>query len=107
MDKIWYIKINNIEEGPYSFYDLKSNWRISPETLAWKEGFVSWLPIRDIEELKDLFKDEKQPEMEEPETKPEPEEEIALPLSKDPFSILFWVLITALLIFYIFYKYFL
>lgn len=57
-NKIWYIQINGEKLGPYSFQDLKRNWKITPDTLAWREGFVNWLPLRDILELKDLFKDE-------------------------------------------------
>ena len=61
MDIIWYIRINDSTEGPYSFDELKSDRRLTPETLAWRNGFSKWLPICEIPELKDLFKQRKKP----------------------------------------------
>ena len=55
MDKIWYIFINEKQEGPYSFDDLKKDQRISPDTYAWCDGMADWQKIEDIPELDELF----------------------------------------------------
>ncbi len=58
MDKIWFISIEGSREGPWSFEDLKNDTRITPDTLIWKDGFDGWKKIRDVPELKELFKDD-------------------------------------------------
>jgi len=58
MDKIWYIKIEEEPEGPYSVEELRWDSRVSPSTLAWREGMPAWLPMRQIPELVVLFSDE-------------------------------------------------
>lgn len=66
MTKIWYILIDGKSEGPWTFDELKENSKITPDTLAWKEGFDNWTKIRDIPELKELFEEvSKPPEVEE------------------------------------------
>jgi len=52
MTKEWYIYINDNREGPYSPEELKADTRITLNTLAWKPGMNSWLPIREIPELR-------------------------------------------------------
>lgn len=60
MNKIWYILVNGKEEGPFSVEELKNETLITPDTLAWKEGFEKWIPIRNIPELQIIFKDEEE-----------------------------------------------
>ncbi len=55
MEKVWYIKIEEEPEGPYSFEELQWDSRITLDTLAWREGMPQWLPIREITELAFLF----------------------------------------------------
>lgn len=95
MEKIWYIDIQGKREGPFSFFDLRRDDRINPDTLVWKKGFSNWKPIRDVPELKEVFADEKPHEDEE---KPEdegrikpilPQDEIVLDLQKGP-PYFFW-----------------
>lgn len=103
MEKIWFILINDKKEGPYSFLELKQDDRITPDTLAWREGFAKWLPIRAIPELRDLFKDEEtQKEPEKIVFSPTPENEV-ISLRKDPPSFNIWILMAVLIILYFFY----
>lgn len=62
MEKIWFIKIDCIEEGPFSVKELKWDPRVTPDTLVWREGFVAWVPMRNVAELKEVFTDESQSE---------------------------------------------
>jgi len=55
MDKVWFIKVEKEPEGPFSVEELRWDPRITPETLAWREGMSAWLPIRQIPELASLF----------------------------------------------------
>lgn len=61
--KIWFLFINNVEEGPFSVAELCKDPRILPSTLAWREGMERWLPICQIPELKAIFNQE--PELQE------------------------------------------
>lgn len=110
MDKVWFIEIAGKAEGPYSIWELKSDARITPDTFVWKEGFTKWLPIRKVPELKEIFKDTSdtpQPLSEEKnkgKTSLPEQDEIALKLQSDFPPFLFWLLITFLIIFYVFYR---
>lgn len=108
MNKIWFIWIDGMKEGPYNAIDLKRDPRITPDTLVWKEGFKEWKAIRHVGELKEIFKDK-------PESKPlhentplpigkgAPEEE-ALTLQNDPFQFYLWLLVIVLITLYLFYQ---
>lgn len=100
MEKIWYIIFDNREEGPFSVEDLINDPHVTEETLAWREGFDSWRPIKEIPELKDFFKkrllEEVEPE-EEGEEEIAPQDEIVLDLQKDP-SFFFLILVIIILI---------
>lgn len=61
MDYVWFIIFKGKEKGPYSFQDLQRIKEITPDTLAWREGMETWLPIRRIPELKKLFEDKDNP----------------------------------------------
>lgn len=56
-EKLWYIRLEGKEEGPYSFMDLKSDPRITPEVDAKKKEWADWVPIGEISELSQLFAD--------------------------------------------------
>lgn len=108
MGKIWYISIDGKEEGPYSIRDLKFDYRVTPDTLAWKEGFESWLPIRDIPELKELFEEET-PVVGEKEEKGEvsgtgPQDELVLDFHREPSFLFFWLIIAVVIICYVLYE---
>jgi len=59
MKRVWYIKIEKEPEGPFSVDELRWDTRLTPDTLAWRNGMSTWLPIRQIPELASLFEKEK------------------------------------------------
>lgn len=109
MKKIWYIKINHIEEGPFSVQELKQDRRITPDTLVWKEGFTTWVPMRKVAELKEVFKDEPEPKSlnEEKEltsknkTIQDDKGALVLNPSYDFIPFLFWLLVILIVITYV------
>lgn len=105
MNKIWFIKFEGIEEGPYSIQDLKYDRRITPDTLVWREGFTQWVPIRNVPELQEVFEEEPQPKpLEEGKLKKKKikaeKEALAVhaPYEFNPF--LFWLLIMLIVLGY-------
>ena len=105
MKKIWFIEIEGKREGPYSVMDLKRDKRITPDTLAWRPGFENWVPIRNIPELKKIFEEEFEAEEEAEETRPIPADELTLLLEKEPPYLFFiWLVIVALIMFYVLYQ---
>ena len=50
-EQIWYVDIEGVKEGPFSIRELKRDARLTPDTLAWRPGFESWVPIKHIPEL--------------------------------------------------------
>jgi hypothetical protein len=105
MEKIWYIKVNSIPEGPFSVRELKRDRRITPNTLVWREGFAKWVAIRYVVELKEVFADDESPDYEKKEEKPFPSripdrEELALDLRIDP-PRFFWLLVIAIILIYL------
>ncbi|CCB90447.1 putative uncharacterized protein [Waddlia chondrophila 2032/99] len=109
MGKIWFLYINNKQEGPYSYLELSKDHRLTPDTFAWKEGMEDWKPIAEIDELNGLVdkneegweetdSDEKQPA-------PVPDEQIVLEMKHGrPFP---WGgMLIVLIILLFFYEYF-
>lgn len=93
--KEWFIDIEGKKEGPFSISDLKRDNRITPDTLAWKQGFIRWKKIRDIPELKEIFADADDKSKIDLSVKDQlinQREEIILDLRKDP-PYLFWTFI--------------
>ena len=102
MEKIWFIIIKGKKEGPYSFYDLRRDCRITPDTFVWKEGFFKWKKLRDVPELKEVFADEKNGKnhlIDKGNLILSPQEEIILDLQKEP-PYLFWMLIILCILLY-------
>lgn len=110
MRKEWYIRIEGASEGPYSISDLKKDPRLTPDTLAIREGMQNWLPIKDIPELKEIFEEKKTGTEEE--KKPEEEEEVAGPerileMSPDPNYLFYIILVVVLIVLlFLFFNYF-
>jgi hypothetical protein len=110
MDKIWYIYIDGKKEGPYDIQDLRRHPKVTPDTLAWKQGFRQWVPLRSIFELIDLFKDEdtivqdeeedEQKPLKTPKTKIEND---TLALRYEPPASYFWIFVAILIIVYTVY----
>ena len=107
MEKIWFIIIDGKKEGPYNVGNLKRHIRLTPDTLAWKEGMPQWLPIRQIPELKMIFEDDAAiPSDENVKKKSDvfKTEDETLTLRYEPPSFYFWLFIGALLIVYTLYQ---
>ena len=106
MQKIWFIEINGIREGPYSIRDLKRHKLVTPDTLVWKEGFTKWTKIRFVPELKDVFTDEHPPEKQKisPPITPTGKDELVLDLQRGFPPYLFWLIMALLLLSYFFYR---
>lgn len=94
----WHIKMRGDQEGPYSFWDLKADPRITPDTLAWKKGMPAWTPIRLIPELQELFDEGLQPPL-------NPGEEGVLTLEKTPKEQFLWILLIVLSLSLVLYLY--
>ena len=56
--KVWYILIENQEEGPYSIQELRNDRRLTPSVLVRKSGSKRWYPIGRVKSLKAVFIDE-------------------------------------------------
>ena len=117
MVKEWYIRIGNGQEGPYGVEELRSDRRITPETLVWKEGFDSWVPIGSVDELSSIFVDATSEEGEKPAGEGDKEESdrtklrtritpdgLVVDARREPPNILFWLAMALLLSLYLFYK---
>jgi hypothetical protein len=103
-EKIWYIKIDDKEEGPYSFEDLKRDKRITPNTLARKKHHPFWRLIRKIPELRKLFFDDESIDPEENVSSTAPwREELTLEMQRDPSYFFWWLLLIFILVAYLIY----
>jgi GYF domain 2 len=107
MKKEWFIKINNKEEGPFSSKELKRHPLVTPDTLVRKKNQSSWIPIRFVVELKEVFEDE--PEgtpLHEPSPIPTPigPDQATLTLQQDPFQFILWLLVLLIILTYTAYR---
>lgn len=100
-------------EGPFTLEELRHDSRVTPDTLVWKEGFPRWIPIRKIPELKELFVDPVSQEelSEEEEEKKKTDflqnkgnDELAIDIDNEPPTLLFWIIVVAMLFAYMMYK---
>lgn len=107
MEKIWFIDIGGKTEGPFSFYDLRADSRITPDTWVWKKGFEGWKKAREVPELRSLFEDST-PNDEEPvtlvkKTTLPPRDELTLEMREPPY--LWWIIIAILALSYVIFKF--
>lgn len=95
MEKIWYIKIQGKQQGPFSVEQLKGMKEITLDTLVWSPKLKDWVPLRLIPELKEIFSDfeEDEPDSERTKEKSYPEETGELVLEMQPSlpPLLFWL----------------
>lgn len=105
MKKEWFVIIDGQREGPYTPADLKIHFKVTPDTLAWKEGFKEWVAIRFIPELKFIFEDETsgQPIKDEEFKAPVDtgSDEATLTLRRDPFQFLLLIVLLIILLIYL------
>lgn len=106
--KIWFIQIGGNQEGPFSVIDLKRDPRVNPDTLVWRKGFNSWLPIRKVPELKNVFKDEPSPSQDEEEVEAgkavRGKDALVIDRQKDPPPIFFFLLIILIVVLFMILK---
>lgn len=108
MKKVWYIKFGENQEGPYSVEQLRSDRRITPETLVWRKGFSNWVPIGKVPELKVIFEDSEPADQQGNELSLKNEYskgELAIDMRFDP-PFLFWILIFLIVMSYLFFQLF-
>ena len=108
-EKIWYIFVEEKQEGPFSAKELLFDDRVTLDTFVWKEGYPEWVLLQRVEELRRLFTKEQNQEKadEETEAKTErvvPQEEIVLDYGKEPNLFYLWLLVAMILLFYFAYK---
>jgi hypothetical protein len=111
MNKCWYIIIQGKQEGPYSFIDLSKNEKLTPDTLVWREGFDKWIPMRQVAELQEIFRDKPKsiPIQERFQTKkipihPVDKLDAVLSSQMDPYQFYLWIVCVILIILYIIYR---
>lgn len=51
----WFTKIDGKEQGPFSRKELRYHKDLTPYTLVKKVGWDRWLPLCQVDELRDLF----------------------------------------------------
>lgn len=111
MNNKWFIIINGKEEGPYTATDLRNHPYVTPDTLACPAGLSTWTPIRNIEELSDIFKDDDEAEPIQERFVPKKggesilsqDEEVAF-LRQDPYQFWLWLLVIILVLIYVLYQ---
>lgn len=107
-EAVWFVLIEGKKEGPFAALQLRHDYRINPDTLVSKAEWTNWIPIREVEELAELFKDAKTQEELLPKPKkplqPIGKEELALDIQKDPIPTFVWIIIL-LIIFYLLYEF--
>ena len=103
--KKWFIKVDGEVEGPYSFRELKQHPDVTPDTLAKKEGWSTWQPIRTIEELSSLFEDKEE------DSSPNANKvqdnflgEIVLDARQEPPQFVLWLVLALILVLYLLYQ---
>lgn len=103
--KEWYVIIEGHVKGPLTINELRKEWKITPDTLVWKEGFGEWLPIRLIPELKILFEDppakKPTPPIEPPAKKPLAQNEVLTVHFPPPYLITGLIVVILLLLYFL------
>lgn len=103
----WWIKLGEVSEGPFSISQLRSDSRITPDTLVWKKGFVKWVPIRQVEELAEVFTDAGEPHMPAGKIRVNPrDDELVIDTQKDPFDFFYWLILAVIIISYVLYQFY-
>ena len=110
-EKVWFIILENKQEGPYSILDLKKEARFNPDTLIWKKGFKEWTAARNVAEIQEVFSDElPSQETQEPHQGKAlgsdlgQESQATLTMQQDPYQLILWILVVLLIIIYAFYQ---
>jgi hypothetical protein len=107
-DKIWFIAVDAKKEGPYGILELRRHPFFTPDTLVWKEGFSRWLPARDVPELQKAFEDTPEEEisndLKTKKVPTPPGDELVIDMREDPPPFYFWLLVSAVILAFVFYQ---
>lgn len=100
---MWYVIIEGATLGPFTEDELFRQPGFTPDSLVWRDGFAGWTPARDVEELKDLFKDKNSPQQEEEDEddKSKLTGDDVLAAKAEPPFLLIWFIIAALILIYL------
>ncbi|MBA3721863.1 MAG: DUF4339 domain-containing protein [Parachlamydiaceae bacterium] len=108
MNKEWYILIDSKQEGPFTLLELKRHPLITPDTLVWRPGFEKWVPIRQVADLKEVFKDEPEAVPLEDLVKPKSQstsdlkqDQDTLAIQLEPFQFYIWLLVIIIVILFV------
>lgn len=105
MEKIWFMLIEEHEEGPFSPAQLRNHPRFTPDTLMRKLGSKLWKQARYIDELNILFEDEV-PLIIDSKITTSNADELILVANQDPPFFYLGFLLTLILLAYILYRFF-
>lgn len=47
----WFLSYNGTQEGPFDLAQARQRVYANPEGYAWREGYASWIPLREVQEL--------------------------------------------------------
>ena len=110
--KIWFVVIRGKQEGPFTKEELFADKRLTPDTLAWKPGLPTWMPLRNIPELKDLFEEKavhrppgKPSIFEEEKLQTAGKDALILENYREPPPWILWLIFALLLLFYTWLKF--
>ena len=109
-NKEWFVIYNNVQEGPYSLFDLKNDIRFTPDIFVWKKGFHEWVMARYIPEVQKVFKDEvvnnESKDFGDQIVDPDlgQQDQAALAMQQDPYQFLLWFIILMIVLLYTFYQ---
>lgn len=106
-ERIWFILIGGKKEGPYSISQLRSHPKLTPDTLVWRKGFSKWIPIAQVKELKEVFRDDKKKKRPDDKKK---DLKLSYVLAKtnhhfNPKPFFWWLLLLSLVLFYVLYRF--
>jgi hypothetical protein len=107
-EKLWFILVQDQQQGPFSLQDLKYHSQFTPDTLVRKKEWSRWIPARFVQELEELFKDEKKtPADQESDFQDQVHSQgrhhqVILAAQQDPSQFFLWMLILLIILFYTF-----
>lgn len=111
MNLKWFIIVDGKQEGPFTLLQLKSHLKITPDTLVWREGFSTWIAVRNVKELNKLFEDEEEAQPIQERFVPKKkildgllQDEETMVIGEDPYQFWLWILVIILIIVYVIYQ---
>ena len=48
----WFLSFDGKQEGPFDLFQAQERVKANPNGYAWREGYADWLPISQVDELK-------------------------------------------------------